>query len=54
MLHKFYKSLIYLDIHLQELKFTANIYLFQLHNRNNRERCEMCSKLARKAAQRRQ
>ena len=33
--------------------FPANIYLFKVTNRNTRKRCEICSKLTKKTAERR-
>ena len=34
--------------------YPANIYLFKVNNRNNRKRCNICSKLTIKTAERRQ
>ena len=33
--------------------FPANIYLFKIHNRNNRKRCEICLKLTTKTPEQR-
>ena len=35
------------------IKYLANIYLFKVNNRNNRKRCEICSKLTIKIPERR-
>ena len=34
--------------------YLANIYLFQVNNRNNRKSCEICSKLTIKTPEQRQ
>ena len=36
------------------LKFSAEIYLFKVNDRNTRKRCDICSKLTIKAPERRQ